>query len=65
MAIQTLNKVEIELVSGGLLTELLGLFAASYMAMNYYNYYGAAQQRAQEFGYAQGGDLPTMTASGN
>mgnify|MGYP001027023183 CR=1 FL=1 len=65
MAIQTLNKVEIDMVAGGLLTDLLALFAASYLATNYYNYYNAAQQRAIEFGFAQGGDLPTLTASGN
>ena len=65
MSIQELNGVEVERVSGGLLTELLSIFAFSYAAADYYNYYGAAQQRAAEFGFAQAGDQPTMTASGN
>lgn len=65
MAIQELNVVEVEQVSGAVLTELLALLAFGYVANNYYNYYRAAQEGAIMTGYGQGGDVPTATASGN
>lgn len=67
MSLHTLNQVEIEQVSGALVTDTLAFlfFAFGPYNRNPYDYYNAMLNRAAGFGIAQGGDSPTPTASGN